>query len=52
VHLADAPQTAQDAPRVIFQDIIYDGLVGIDYLERFRLTVDFAGERLILAPLT
>jgi hypothetical protein len=48
VHLADAPQTAHDRPRVIFQDIIYDGLVGTDYLERFRLTVDFAGERLIL----
>jgi hypothetical protein len=48
VHLAGAPQTAHDAPRVIFQDIIYDGLVGTDYLERFRLTVDFAGERLIL----
>jgi hypothetical protein len=52
VHLADAPQTAHDAPRVIFQDIIHDGLVGTGYLERFRLTVDFAGERLILAPLT
>jgi hypothetical protein len=48
VHLADAPQTAHDRPRVIFQEIIYDGLVGTDYLERFRLTVDFAGERLIL----
>ena len=28
VHLAAAPQTAQDGPRVIFQEIIHDGLSG------------------------
>jgi hypothetical protein len=50
VHLSDAPQTAHDAPRAIYQDIIYDGLVGTDYLERFRVTFDFAGERMVLAP--
>ena len=48
VHLADAPQTAQEAPRVHFQDIIYDGLIGTDYLGRYRVTYDIAGGRLIL----
>jgi len=48
VHLADAPQTAQEAPRVMFQDIIYDGLIGTDYLGRYRVTYDIAGGRLIL----
>lgn len=48
VALADAPQTAQEAPRVMFQDIIYDGLIGADYLGRYRVTYDIAGGRLIL----
>jgi len=48
VHLADAPQTAQEAPRVQFQDIIYDGLIGTDYLGRYRVTYDIAGGWLVL----
>lgn len=28
VHLAAAPETAQSSPRVQFQDIVHDGLVG------------------------
>jgi len=52
VHLAAAPQTAQSSPRVQFQDIIHDGLVGAGYLERFRLTVDVTGARLVLGPRT
>jgi len=51
VHLAAAPETAQAAPRVHFQDIIHDGLVGASYLERYRTTFDVSGERLILAEL-
>jgi len=48
VQLADAPPTAQGAPRVMFQDIIYDGLIGTDYLGRYRVTYDIAGGRLVL----
>lgn len=48
VHLAAAPQTVQTAPRVMFQDIIYDGLVVTDYLQRYRVTYDIVGGRLIL----
>lgn len=48
VHLADAPLTVQEAPRVMFQDIIYDGLIGTDYLGRYRVTYDIAGGRLVL----
>jgi predicted aspartyl protease len=48
VHLEGAPQTAQATPRVIFQDIIYDGLVGTDYLHRYQVTYDIAGGRMIL----
>src|SRR5262245_24130828 len=48
VYLAAAPQTAQAAPRVQFQDIIYDGLIGTDYLGHYRVTYDIAGGRLIL----
>jgi hypothetical protein len=50
VYLATAPQTAQTAARVQFQDIIHDGLVGTDYLERYRVTLDVSGARLILSP--
>lgn len=48
VHLVAAPDTAQQAPRVQFQDIIYDGLVGADYLDRYRYTIDFDEARLFL----
>jgi hypothetical protein len=50
VHLAAAPETAQKAPRVQFQSIIHDGLVGADYLERYRLSFDVSGARMILGP--
>jgi hypothetical protein len=48
VHLAAAPETAQKAPRVQFQEIIHDGLVGAGYLERYRTTFDVTGARLVL----
>jgi hypothetical protein len=50
VHLAAAPQTAQDRPQVIFQEIIHDGLVGSDYLYRYRFSFDLAGARMVLSP--
>ena len=48
VHLADAPGTAQAQPRVQFQDIVHDGLVGTAYLERYRFSLDITGGRLVL----
>lgn len=50
VYLAAAPETAQQAPKVQFQEIIHDGLVGADYLDRFRMTFDVTGARLFLEP--
>jgi hypothetical protein len=48
IHLAAAPQTVQEAARVQFQDIIYDGLIGTDYLYRYRFTIDFDRARMFL----
>jgi hypothetical protein len=51
VFFAAAPQSRQLDPRVLFQDIIHDGLIGADYLDRFRYTVDVRHEQLLLTPL-
>lgn len=50
VHLTAAPETAQASPRVQFQAIIHDGLVGADYLERYRVAFDISGARMVLIP--
>ncbi|MGW6282823.1 hypothetical protein [Kribbella sp. NPDC055071] len=50
VWLAAAPETAQVSPRVLFQDIIHEGLVGTSYLGRYRMSVDVTGARLVLGP--
>jgi hypothetical protein len=42
-----APELAQDDPAVMFQRIIYDGLVGDEFLRRFAVTFDVGGGRLI-----
>jgi hypothetical protein len=52
VHLRAAPQTAKQAPRVMFQEIIHDGLVGSEFLYRYRFSFDLAGERMVLSPLS
>ncbi len=52
VHLAAAPETAQDAPKVMFQEIIHNGLVGSDFLYRYRFSFDLAGERMVLGALS
>ena len=52
VYLAAARQTAQAAPRIMFQDIIHDGLVGTGYLDRYRMTFDITGARLVLGART
>jgi len=51
VHLAGAEGTAHAGAPVIFQRIIHDGLIGTEFLDRFRWTVDVAGGRLCLGPL-
>ncbi len=33
----------------MFQDIIYDGLIGQAFLRRFAVTFDIAGARLVLS---
>ncbi|MBI1377822.1 MAG: hypothetical protein GC157_10125 [Frankiales bacterium] len=48
VALAGAPGTRQESPRVIFQEIIHDGLVGTAFLLRTALAVDVPGRRLAL----
>jgi hypothetical protein len=50
VHLASAPETTQEAPRAMFQELIHDGLVGTDFLYRYRFSLDLAGARLVLGP--
>jgi hypothetical protein len=47
IHPTGAPELAQQDPAVMFQRIIYDGLVGDDFLRRFAVTFDVAGGRMI-----
>jgi hypothetical protein len=35
----------------MFQQIIYDGLIGTDFLNRFRYTFDLRRQRLVLEGL-
>ena len=49
---AEFSDTAQHAPRVQFQKIVHDGLVGTDYLERYRFTVDLSAGVLVLEDRT
>jgi hypothetical protein len=48
IHPPGAPQLAQADPDVMFQSIVYDGLVGRRFLERFAVTFDVAGAALVL----
>ena len=50
VHPDGASDLAQEAPEVMFQRIIYDGLVGDAFLRRFAVTFDLPRAQLILAP--
>ncbi len=47
---AAAPQLKQDQPRVMFQRIIHDGLVGRSFLQGFAATFDLSQSQLILGP--
>jgi hypothetical protein len=49
IRLAKAPHAAQRDPDVMFQRIVYDGLVGDAFLRNFVLTYDLAASRLLVA---
>ena len=49
VRMAEAPSILQRDPAVMFQKIIYDGLVGDAFLRSYDVTYDLAGARMILA---
>jgi hypothetical protein len=49
IHLTDAPELAQDDPPVMFQKIIYDGLLGTDFLKSYAVTFDAPGSRIVLS---
>lgn len=47
---AAAPQLQQSDLTVMFQEIIYDGLIANDYMKRFTVTYDLANSQIILTP--
>src|SRR5262249_18496218 len=49
IHLTHAPGFVQPTPDLMFQDIIYDGLLGDSFLRNFIVTYDLRNPRLILA---
>ena len=49
VFLESAPEFRQPDPAVIFQNIIYDGLVGQTFLKRYVATYDVPHARIVLA---
>lgn len=49
VSLADAPRICQADPDVMFQEIIYDGLVGDRFLRNFIVTYDLLRSRMVFA---
>ena len=50
INATGAPSVAQSDPDVMFQRIIYDGLVGDAFLRRFTVTYDLPRERMIFGP--
>lgn len=50
VYADGAPGLAQEGPDVMFQRIIYDGLVGDAFLRRFAVTFDLPRGQMVLAP--
>ncbi len=47
--VADAPSLAQENPRAVFMDIIYDAVVGFDFLKQYAVTFDTTGSRMFFA---
>ncbi|MCI0603379.1 retroviral-like aspartic protease family protein, partial [bacterium] len=50
VHLVQSTDIGIEHPEVMFQKIIYDGLVGHDFLSRFRVTYDLPNSEIIFRP--
>ena len=50
IHVTGEPSVALDEPDVMFQKIIYDGLIGHAFLGRFTVTYDMPGARMIFGP--
>lgn len=50
ISLTAAPTFRQHDPRVMFQRIIHDGLIGDEFLRSFVTTYDLARSRMIFAP--
>jgi hypothetical protein len=50
IHVAGEPTLAQEDPEVMFQEIVYDGLIGDAFLRGFTVTYDLPGARMIFAP--
>jgi len=50
VSLAAAARIRQSDPEVMFQEIIYDGLIGDRFLRNFIVTYDLPRSRMIFAP--
>lgn len=51
VDLVGAPAAAQQDPRVMFQNIVHDGLLGSEFLDRFIHSFDIRHNRVVLSPL-
>jgi len=49
IRLEGAGGAEQAGPKVMFQKIIYDGLIGYDYFKNFVVTYDLPNKRLIIA---
>jgi Aspartyl protease len=49
IHVTGAPELAQDDVPVMFQKIVYDGLIGTQFLRDYAVTFDVPGSRLVLA---
>jgi hypothetical protein len=49
ISVAGAPAIRQAGPEVMFQRIVYDGLVGNSFLKNFTVTYDLANLRMIFA---
>lgn len=45
--LEGAPDISQNDPKVMFQDIIYDGLLGNDFLKRFTVSYDLSNSNMV-----
>jgi hypothetical protein len=48
--VAGEASLAQDEPEVMFQEIVYNGLIGDGFLRRFTVTNDASGARMIFGP--